>query len=356
MSYFWSLRQIAFLAFLSLVRMVMIWWSEKAIQLVVTSFVPMQQLSIPFSLSNLLSSRDLFTRIWKIWVPPKVHMIVWRFLCNYVPTLRIIYNRHISTTQYCPRCLNIPEIPIHVLREYPFAILHSSLQQFGHYGGRNRYYHEGLGSTSLKLVSFIRSYLGDLLVLDMPGAVSVVLRTARWCPPPAHLVKANFNTTYKEGSHFSCSEVVVSSAFAAKALALLSVLDLARNLGLSRVMFERDSLHVIRKLNNAQADRSEIRALITKGRLRLRTFSASASAFKSRIGLLTNSRCWDFAANRTVSRSRRFLFRWQARWLRKEGRPLICLNFAAILGLEKLHLFTSPCCNCFFSIVVHASS
>ncbi|PPS00854.1 hypothetical protein GOBAR_AA19811 [Gossypium barbadense] len=112
-----------------------------------------------------------------------------------------------------------------------------------------RYYHEGLGSTSPKLVSFIRSYLGGLLVLDAPGAVLVVLRTARWCPPPSPLVKANFNTTYIEGSHSYCSEVVVrdaqgqvlvswnrihgqvSSAFAAEALALLSVLDLARTLG-----------------------------------------------------------------------------------------------------------------------------
>ncbi|KAB2089708.1 hypothetical protein ES319_A03G079900v1, partial [Gossypium barbadense] len=118
-----------------------------------------------------------------------------------------------------------------------------------------------------------------LLVLDAPGAVLVVLRTARWCPPPSPLVKANFNTTYIEGSHSYCSEVVVrdaqgqvlvswnrihgqvSSAFAAEALALLSV----------------DSLHVIRKLNNVQVDRSEIRALITKGRLQLHTFSAVAT-------------------------------------------------------------------------------
>ncbi|PPD92924.1 hypothetical protein GOBAR_DD10130 [Gossypium barbadense] len=73
----------------------------------------------------------------------------------------------------------------------------------------DRYYHESLGSTSIKLVSFIRSYMGGLSVLAMPGTVPRVLRTAHWHPPSAPLV---------------------SSAFAAEALALLSALEFAQDL------------------------------------------------------------------------------------------------------------------------------
>ncbi|MBA0572120.1 hypothetical protein Golob_002481 [Gossypium lobatum] len=35
-------------------------------------------------------------------------------------------------------------------------------------------------------------------------------------------------------------------------------MDFARDLGLSWVVFERDSLHVIHKLNSTQEDRSKI--------------------------------------------------------------------------------------------------
>ncbi|KAK5771227.1 hypothetical protein PVK06_047415 [Gossypium arboreum] len=187
----------------------------------------MQQISIPYSPSNLQSSCDLFTTIWKVWVPPKVHITVWRFLCNYVPTFHNLYSRYISTTHFYPRCLNIPETPTHVLR------------------------------TALLPFRFGIGFL-------YPG--------------------------------------LVSSAFVAEALALLSALEFARDLGLSRVMFEEDSLHVIRKLNSTQADWSDIWALVTEGRLRLITFLQqlqSAIASKSRIGLLTYSRHWNFAGHRT---------------------------------------------------------
>ncbi|MBA0816542.1 hypothetical protein Gohar_001193 [Gossypium harknessii] len=55
-------------------------------------------------------------------------------------------------------------------------------------------------------------------------------------------------------------------------MALLLALEFTRDLGLSRILFEGDSLHVIHKLNNTQADWSEIQALVTEGRLRLITF------------------------------------------------------------------------------------
>ncbi|MBA0575609.1 hypothetical protein Golob_023911 [Gossypium lobatum] len=74
------------------------------------------------------------------------------------------------------------------------------------------YYHESLGSTSIKFVSFIRSYMGGLSVLTMPRTVPRVLRTTRWHPPSAPLVKANFDATYRRGSHSSCSGMVVRDA------------------------------------------------------------------------------------------------------------------------------------------------
>lgn len=127
-------------------------------------------------------------------------------------------------------------------------------------------------------------------MLAVPRVVLGILCTAGWHRPTTPLVKANFDTAYREGSHSSCSGLVVqnaqglvfaactriyglaSSDFAAEALALLLTLEFTRDHGLSRVLFEGDSLHVIHKLNNTQADCSEIRALVTEGKLRLITF------------------------------------------------------------------------------------
>ncbi|MBA0570468.1 hypothetical protein Golob_004123, partial [Gossypium lobatum] len=67
----------------------------------------------------------------------------------------------------------------------------------------------------------------------------------------------------------------VSSAFAIETLAFITNVDFARDLGLSRVAFEGDSLHVVRKLCNPNEDRSEIRELINEGKQRLLIGSAA---------------------------------------------------------------------------------
>ncbi|KAH1097551.1 hypothetical protein J1N35_014472 [Gossypium stocksii] len=66
---------------------------------------------------------NLFTRLWKACVSPKVHITVWRFLNDYVPTLYNLYNRHISHTQFYPKCLTVPETIAHVVWDCPFAAL-----------------------------------------------------------------------------------------------------------------------------------------------------------------------------------------------------------------------------------------
>lgn len=71
----------------------------------------------------------------------------------------------------------------------------------------------------------------------------------------------------------------VSSVFAAKTLAFFSAVDFARDSGLSQLVFEGDSLHVIRKLSNPLDDRSEIRALIIEGKMRLLTSFAVATIY-----------------------------------------------------------------------------
>ncbi|KAK5793660.1 hypothetical protein PVK06_034812 [Gossypium arboreum] len=238
-----------------------------------------------------MSPRDLFTRLWKARVPPKIHITAWWFLKNYVPTLYNLYNKHISNTQFFPKCITVPETTTQIVQDCLFAtsawdclliswpmIYNDSefvswlgfLCKVDSDGGtklilttiwafwlaRNRQYHEDLSYTPPKLVSFIRSYLSGRSVLDAHVADSVGSRTVRWQPAGAPLVKANFDAAYSW-------------------LFLLGCGYFARDLGLFPVVFEGDSLHVVRKLCNPNEDRSEIRALINEGKQRLLTSFAT---------------------------------------------------------------------------------
>ncbi|XP_016700063.1 uncharacterized protein [Gossypium hirsutum] len=206
-------------------------------------------------------------------------------------TLYNLYNKHISNTQFCPKCITVLETTTHIVRDCPFAasvwdclliswpVTYNDsdfvswlgfLCKVDSDGGtelvlttiwalwlaRNRQYHESLSSTPPKLVSFIRSYLSGRSALDAHVADSVGSRTVHWQPAGAPLMKANFDAAY---------------TFAIETLAFITNVDFARDLGLSRVAFEGDSLHVVRKLCNPNEDRSEIRALINEGKQRLLT-------------------------------------------------------------------------------------
>lgn len=131
---------------------------------------------------------------------------------------------------------------------------------------RNCGHHDGLHHTSLEVISFIRSHLRDLSTLDMTAGVLVGSLAEQWHPTIEPLVKENFNAMYKGCDCTSCFGVVVRdchgqvlgactqlhrhvfSAFVAKALTFVWFVDFAYDLGLQRVVFNGDSLHVIRKL------------------------------------------------------------------------------------------------------------
>ncbi|MBA0753022.1 hypothetical protein Gogos_021977 [Gossypium gossypioides] len=204
---------------------------------------PMQQVPIPYSPSNPLGSRDLFTTNWK--VQTLSHML------RDCPFAISIWNQLLVSWDGTYNDSDLVSWLGFLCQAHTWDKLALILTTiWALWWSHDRYYHKGLGSTSIELVFFIRSYMGGLSVLVMPGTVPRVLRTARWHPPTAPLVKANFDASYRGGSHSSCLGMVVLSAFAAEALALLSVLEFARDLGLARVVFEGDSLHVLRKLNS----------------------------------------------------------------------------------------------------------
>ncbi|MBA0618224.1 hypothetical protein Godav_027600 [Gossypium davidsonii] len=130
-------------------------------------------------------------------------------------------------------------------------------------------YHEDIASTPPELASFICSNFYSLPLLVVHVLVPKGFRSTRSRPVAAPMIKENINATFRGKTSSSCSGVVirdcqglvfgactrrhqyVSSPFAAETLAFLTMAIFACDLDLSWIMFEGDSLHVIRRLTSS---------------------------------------------------------------------------------------------------------
>ncbi|KAK8523062.1 hypothetical protein V6N13_076276 [Hibiscus sabdariffa] len=107
-----------------------------------------------------------------------------------------------------------------------------------------------------------------------------------------------------------CKKVYhVSSSFTVEALAAVHRMEFAVDLGFTNVIIEGDSLSIIKKLNNREANLSEISALIWKGQMKAkRLHECSFSLFHDRgIKSPIPSPSWPFPLPMTAIGLRTFL-------------------------------------------------
>nr|KJB75545.1 hypothetical protein B456_012G046600 [Gossypium raimondii] len=147
----------------------------------------------------------------------------------------------------------------------------------------NKGYHEGIVQTTSALVALIYSYYREVQVLGETCSLSVGHHERKWRPPAEPYVKVNFDATYRVHSWQSCSGVVVTNrnglilgaskqlhhyvpnAFVAEVKAFIQTVSFADDLGLRYVVFEGNTLIVIKNICSTHEDRSEIAALIKEG-------------------------------------------------------------------------------------------
>ncbi|KAL4362372.1 hypothetical protein GQ457_04G010120 [Hibiscus cannabinus] len=123
-----------------------------------------------------------------------------------------------------------------------------------------------------------------------------------WSAPSPPFVKANFDVKFCSVSHSSWSGVIICdnqghvlgacrrkalripSPFAAEAMSLIHAISLAGDLGFHSVIFEGDSLALIKKLNSDAFDFSEISALVWEAKGLARNLHACRFLFIPRGG------------------------------------------------------------------------
>ena len=71
--------------------------------------------------SNGELMKDLWSRVWRLRIPPKVKNFVWRACLNILPTKSNLKKRKITSDDFCPICEFEDESTTHALWECPAA-------------------------------------------------------------------------------------------------------------------------------------------------------------------------------------------------------------------------------------------
>ncbi|KAL4360797.1 hypothetical protein GQ457_04G002610 [Hibiscus cannabinus] len=281
--------------------------------------------------------KKLFRTLWTIDCPPKFKIQVWKFIWNYAPTKSTLFTKRLTSDSLCPLCISAMEDITHALIDcplassiwsylgynWPIAVHHGAFKEwlswlftttpitkyveilvtlYAIWYARNKFVHEGSRQTREEILSFIKSMTTDLqnisARLQGPSSHSLIA----WSAPSPPFVKANFDAKFCSVSHSSWSGVIIRdnqghvlgacrckalripSPFAAEAMSLIHAISLASDLGFHSVIFEGDSLALIKKMNFDALDFSKISALVWEAKGLARTLHVCRFLFVPRGG------------------------------------------------------------------------
>ena len=94
----------------------LIWRHHSGICSVKSAYLLSQRLST----NDVLGQSESWTWIWKLKIPPKIILFIWKCAHNKIPTRSIIFAFSTLTQQSCPRCNDL-ESPIHIQWDCFFA-------------------------------------------------------------------------------------------------------------------------------------------------------------------------------------------------------------------------------------------
>ncbi|KAK9029055.1 hypothetical protein V6N11_026180 [Hibiscus sabdariffa] len=145
---------------------------------------------------------------------------------------------------------------------------------------RNEVVHENVVPSVLECVAFSRSFLAECGSISTDVRANTVLQPVIWEAPPINVFKFNFNAAYDSQGKRAMSGVIgrdnagnivascvvpfnnVVDVLVVESFACFQAVRYAKDLGFRRVIFEGDSLNVVKKINEGMLDRSVIAPII----------------------------------------------------------------------------------------------
>ncbi|KAK8622060.1 hypothetical protein V6N13_097687 [Hibiscus sabdariffa] len=185
-----------------------------------------------------------FSHLWKISLPSKIKISIWRFFHNYLPTFSNLQERRISINSCCPLCCQGPDSVHHIIKERSFSsqifyrlklnLTASStisnwkewlsqvlmvlsvhdrklffIALWAIWGHRNKLIHENCPNNLNSLLSSILSFAKEVDLVLSPSKVQSTTEESSWSPPPVGAVKANFDAAFNKEANCSFSGVII---------------------------------------------------------------------------------------------------------------------------------------------------
>ncbi|XP_057452893.1 uncharacterized protein LOC130744751 [Lotus japonicus] len=247
-----------------------------------------------------------WTWVWRLAVPEKIRLFVWRALHGALPVNEKRFHCHLATTAACSRCSFGQEDCLHCLRDCPHSMeLWSRLGALSWTNFRAADYRvwiisQAKGPNAIKFVAGmwgVWKWRNNMMLDPNPWPISIawqklcmehddilhflhqdqeiqslLLRVDIWQPPPIHFVKLNTDGSYLDEQHcmgggglirdnkgkFLTGFQSLKAAgcpFLAEALALREGLLLAWNTGYRNVLCEVDCHDLVALLVDTDVDR-----------------------------------------------------------------------------------------------------
>ncbi|KAA3486748.1 Ribonuclease H-like superfamily protein [Gossypium australe] len=152
------------------------------------------------------SSQDysaVYKKLWLLYLHSKIKITIWRLLHNMIPTAYIIYNRQIAP---CPLCLRyglFPKSAMHAILKYGPA--NEVWSQLGLHWVTDPYC-DSLWD-SIAYIFQMNDAIGCIIKERLPKKQRSM--SSKWLPPERAIVKINFDATFKQNLHQSCSSFVI---------------------------------------------------------------------------------------------------------------------------------------------------
>ncbi|KAL4284821.1 hypothetical protein GQ457_16G011460 [Hibiscus cannabinus] len=257
--------------------------------------------------SNLESR--FYKQLWAVNLPPKLKITMWRVANKFIPTFASLRSKRLNVNDVCPLCQSSSETMEHLLRDcYFVSELHKALTclslevltRMTGLHGSNKVVHENVVPSVSECVVFCRSFLADCGSSLTDAKANTVLLPVAWEAPPVNVFKFNFDAAYDSQGKRTMVGVIgrdnsgnivascvapfsnVMDVLVAESLACLQAVRYAKDLGFRRVIFEGDSLTVVRKINEGMLERLVIAPIIYDIRVAAMDFESVSFTFARR--------------------------------------------------------------------------
>lgn len=84
----------------------------------------------PSNLNLQIETNNFYRKLWKLYIPSKVTLTIWRISWNFIPSLVNLKQKKTVDNALCPRCQQNEEDSYHIFQQCPRFLIRERLNRF----------------------------------------------------------------------------------------------------------------------------------------------------------------------------------------------------------------------------------